>query len=42
MSDDEVQLVPVAGSWVPPGRWVVRFGGEERVTYAEDEIGGSL
>ena len=33
--DNEVQLVPVVGSWVPPGYSVVWFGVVERVGYTE-------
>lgn len=33
--DDEIHLVPVVGSGVPPGDTVVEFGGEERVSYGK-------
>ncbi len=39
---DEIQLVPVVGSEVPPGYSVVWLGGEECVGYAKVMVSAQL
>lgn len=40
--DDKIQLVPMMGSGVPSGDSVVKFGGEESVSYAKVMVRAKL